>query len=61
MTLPLDREPAPGARRVDWLKVLVAEAPIDSALFELPRLGEPERRTGRPAPRAAGLGGVPDR
>jgi hypothetical protein len=71
MTLPPGREPVPGARGVDWLKVLVAEAPIDSALFELPRLGEPG--TGRsarpaqpaqpawPAPRAAGLSGVIDR
>jgi hypothetical protein len=57
MSLPPDREPVPGARGVDWLKVLVAEAPIDPVLFELPRLGEPERH-GR---RVSGLGSVVDR
>lgn len=56
MTLPPGREPVPGARGADWLKVLVAEAPIDSALFELPRLGEPESRRG--LPKTTGLGVV---
>ena len=59
MGLPPGRDPVPGARGTDWFKVLAAETPIDAALFELPRLGEPE--SARHAPRMAGPGGVVDR
>lgn len=42
LTLPPGRPVVPGARGLDWFKVLVAETTIDSSLFQLPRLGEPE-------------------
>jgi hypothetical protein len=41
-------EVVPGARAVDWLKVVVAEEPFNAAPFVLPRLGQ-----GAPAPRDA--------
>lgn len=58
LALPPERAPVPGARGTDWFKVLVAESPIDSAVFVLPRLGEPENLRGAP-PKA--FGGVVER
>lgn len=57
-SLPPGREPVPGASGTDWFKVLIAEAPIDSSFFVLPRLGEPA--THRYSPGQA-FGGVVDR
>jgi hypothetical protein len=54
--LPPAQTPTPGAKVVDWLKVLVSETPIDSSQFVLPRLGEPlstEEVLRRSASRAA--------
>jgi hypothetical protein len=39
--LPPSQKPVPGAKVIDWLKVLVAETPIDSPQFVLPHLGQP--------------------
>jgi hypothetical protein len=56
--LPPGRPVVPGATGTDWLKVLTAEAPLNAAAFELPRLGEPASdRSGA----ARGFQGVLDR
>jgi hypothetical protein len=57
LRLPPGRLVAEDSSGKDWLKVLVAEEPIGSELFRLPRLGERITRAARLAP----LGGVLDR
>lgn len=57
--LQADTTPVPGARVVDWLKLLVSETEIDSPLFVLPRLGEPltEEETARMGKSRAAMSG----
>ncbi|MEU6293095.1 caspase family protein [Streptomyces sp. NPDC046988] len=59
MSLPPGRPVVPGATGTDWLKLLVAETPFDSAGFTLGRLGEPAQATARAG--AGGYQGVLDR
>ncbi|MGV9697428.1 caspase family protein [Streptomyces sp. NPDC003470] len=59
MSLPPGRPVVPGATGTDWLKLLVAETPFDTAGFVLGRLGEPGQAADRTG--AAGYQGVLDR
>jgi len=58
VSLPQGRARVPGSSGTDWLKVLVGEEPFTSTPFELPQLGEPDRRGSRGG---SGFRGVLDR
>lgn len=49
LALPPGRAVRPGAQVRDWLMLIVAEDAINSAVFELPRLGEPSPDRSRAA------------
>jgi hypothetical protein len=57
VTLPKDREAAPGAVVKDWFKVIAADEEFSSSAYELPRLDEPGARGVRRAPSGAPAGG----
>ncbi|HEY3610481.1 MAG TPA: caspase family protein [Pseudonocardiaceae bacterium] len=55
LTLPPGEQPHAGASIQDWLLLLVAESPFDTAPFTLPRLGGAATSTYRTRPRPAFL------
>jgi hypothetical protein len=57
LSLPPGRAVAPGASGTDWLKLLITEGPVNSAVFAQPAIDEPRARR---MTRLPGLDGVLD-